>query len=39
METKKFFGILGKPNRKQRSGITDEVKQFVKKAYEDEETS
>ena len=30
---------MGKPNRKQRSGITDEVKQLVKEAYEDEETS
>ena len=29
---------MGKPNRKQRSGITDEVKQLIKEAYEDDET-
>jgi len=39
VETRRNFGILGKPIRKQRIGITDEVKLLVREAYEDDETS
>jgi len=38
-EIKCNVGILGKPTRKPRSGITAEVKKLVLDAYEDDETS
>lgn len=39
VDFKHKFGILAKPNRKPRSGITDEVKQLVRSTYEDDEMS
>ena len=39
MEVRKNHGILGKSERKKRTGITDEVKQMVRDIYEDDKVS
>ena len=39
METRKNFGILGKPNQKQQNRITGDMKLLVREAYKHEETS